>query len=165
MLPAVLYYLRREVVSLALHHVAVLERRRNVVADRLPETAQKLFREPNFAHLATLMPDGSPQVTPVWVDYDGRHILVNTAEGRQKPRNIRRDPRVAIDIISREDPYRMVTVRGRVVEVSNEGADEHIDKLAKKYLGQDKYPFRAPGERRVIFRIEPENVTAWPPAA
>jgi len=165
MLPAVLYYLRGEVVSLALHHVAVLERRRNVVADQLPETAQKLFREPNFAHLATLMPDGSPQVTPVWVDYDGRHILVNTAEGRQKPRNIRRDPRVAIDIISREDPYRMVTVRGRVVEVTSEGADDHIDKLAKKYLGQDKYPFRAPGERRVIFRIEPESVTAWPPAA
>ena len=135
------------------------------MADQLPEVAQKLFREPNFAHLATIMPDGSPQVTPVWVDFDGRYILVNTAEGRQKPRNIRRDPRVAIDIIGREDPYRMVTVRGRVVEVTHDGADEHIDKLAKKYLGQDKYPFRAPGERRVMFKIEPEYVTAWPPAA
>ncbi len=135
------------------------------MADQLPEAAQKLFREPNFAHLATIMPDGSPQVTPVWVDVDEKFILVNTAEGRQKPKNIRRDPRVAIDVISREDPYRMVTVRGRVVEVTSEGADAHIDKMAKKYLGQDKYPFRAPGERRVIFKIEPEYVTAWPPAA
>lgn len=135
------------------------------MAAQLTEAAQKLFREPNFAHLATLMPDGSPQVTPVWVDVDEKFILVNTAEGRQKPKNIRRDPRVALDVISRDDPYRMVTVRGRVVEVTNDGADAHIDKMAKKYLGQDKYPFRAPGERRVIFKIEPEYVTAWPPAA
>jgi len=132
------------------------------LADQLPEAAQKLFREPNFAHLATIMPDGSPQVTPVWVDVDEKFILVNTAEGRQKPKNIRRDPRVAIDVTSREDPYRMVTVRGRVVEVTNEGADAHIDKLAKKYLGQDKYPFRAPGERRVIFKIEPEYGATFP---
>jgi len=131
----------------------------------LPEVAQKLFREPNFAHLATLMPDGSPQVTPVWVDIDEKFVLVNTAEGRQKPKNIRRDPRVAIDVVSRDDPYRMVTIRGRVVEITSEGADDHIDKLAKKYLGQGKYPFRSPGERRVIFKIEPEYVTAWPPAA
>jgi PPOX class probable F420-dependent enzyme len=143
----------------------VLQWRRNVVAAQLPEVAQKLFREPNFAHLATIMPDGSPQVTPVWVDIDEKFILVNTAEGRQKPRNIRRDPRVAIDVVSRDDPYRMVTIRGRVVEVTGEGADDHIDKLAKKYLGQDKYPFRAPGEQRVILKIEPEFVTAWPPAA
>ena len=135
------------------------------MAAQLSEAAQKLFREPNFAHLATLMPDGSPQVTPVWVDFDGKFILVNTAEGRRKPKNVRSDPRVAVDVISQQDPYRMVTVRGRVVEVTNEGADEHIDKMAKKYLGQDKYPFRAPGERRVIFKIEPEHVTAWPPAA
>ena len=132
------------------------------MADQLTEAAQELFREPNFAHLATLMPDGSPQVTPVWVDFDGRYILVNTAEGRRKPKNIHRDPRVAIDVIGQKDPYRMVTVRGRVVEVTNEGADEHIDKLAKKYLGQDKYPFRAPGERRVIFKIEPEYVATFP---
>jgi len=132
------------------------------VAAQLPEVAQKLFREPNFAHLATLMPDGSPQVTPVWVDFDGKFILVNTAEGRRKPKNVRRDPRVALDVTSHDDPYRMVAVRGRVVEVTSEGADDHIDKLAKKYLGQDKYPFRAPGERRLIFKIEPESVTAWP---
>jgi len=132
------------------------------LAAQLPEAAQKLLREPNFAHLATLMPDGSPQVTPVWVDFDGKHILVNTAEGRRKPKNIRRDPRVALDVTSRDDPYRMVTVRGRVVEVTHDGADEHIDKMAKKYLGQDKYPFRSSGEQRVIFKIEPERVTSWP---
>jgi len=132
------------------------------LAAQLPEAAQKLLREPNFGHLATLMPDGSPQVTPVWVDLDGGYILVNTAEGRRKPKNIRHDPRVAIDVISREDPYRMVTVRGRVVDVTSEGADAHIDKLAKKYLGQDKYPFRAAGERRVIFKIEPEYVATFP---
>ena len=132
------------------------------MAAQLPEAAQKLLKEPNFAHLATLMPDGSPQVTPVWVDFDGKFILVNTAEGRRKPKNVRRDPRVALDVTSHDDPYRMVTVRGRVVEVTHDGADDHIDKLAKKYLGQDKYPFRAPGERRVIFKIEPESVTVWP---
>jgi len=111
------------------------------------------------------MGDGSPQVTPVWVDFDGKYILVNTAEGRQKPRNVRKDPRVAIEVTSRDDPYRMVTVRGRVVEVTTDGADDLIDKLAKKYLGQDKYPFRAPGEQRLTLKIEPEYVTAWPPAA
>jgi len=140
----------------------MLERRRSAVSAQLPEKAQKLFREPNFAHLATIMPDGSPQVTPVWVDFDGKHILVNTAEGRRKPKNIRRDPRVAIDVIDQQEPYNMATVRGRVVEVTYEGADDHIDKMAKKYLGQDKYPFRSPGERRVILRIEPDHVATMP---
>jgi len=132
------------------------------MAAQLPEAAQKLFREPNFAHLATIMPDGSPQVTAVWVDFDGKYILVNTAEGRRKPSNIRRDPRVAIDVIGQQEPYNMATVRGRVVEVTYEGADDHIDKMAKKYLGQDKYPFRAPGERRIILKIEPEHVATMP---
>jgi len=132
------------------------------MAAQLPEAAQKLFREPNFAHLATIMPDGSPQVTPVWVDFDGKYILVNTAEGRRKPGNIRRDPRVAIDVIGQQEPYNMAAVRGRVVEVTYEGADDHIDKMAKKYLGQDKYPFRAPGERRIILKIEPEHVATMP---
>jgi len=122
---------------------------------------RKLFTEPNFAHLATLMPDGSPQVSPVWVDLDGDRIIVNSAEGRAKPRNIRRDPRVAIAIYSTENPYAHATVRGRVVEITHEGADAHIDKMAKKYLGQDKYPYRQPGEERVIFVIEPEHVTAF----
>ncbi len=121
---------------------------------------RKLFTEPNFGQLATLMPDGAPQVTTVWVDLDGDRILVNTAEGRVKPRNVRRDPRVAIAIANKENPYSNASIRGRVVEVTNEGAEEHIDKLAKKYLGQDRYPFRQPGERRVIFVIEPQRVSA-----
>jgi PPOX class probable F420-dependent enzyme len=121
---------------------------------------RKLLEEPNFAHLATLMADSSPQVTPVWVHYDGTHILVNTAEGRTKPRNVRRDPRVALDVISQANPYAFAAIRGRVVELTHEDAEEHIDALAKKYLGQDRYPFRQPGERRVILKIEPQSVTS-----
>ena len=130
------------------------------MAGQMSEGVKKLFEGANFAHLATLMPDGSPQVTAVWVDYDGTHILVNTAEGRQKPRNIRRDPRVAIDVIRQGSEYAFAQVRGRVVEVTSEGAEEHIDRLAKKYLGRDKYPFRQPGEERIIFKIAPEHVSS-----
>jgi PPOX class probable F420-dependent enzyme len=124
----------------------------------LSEGVKKLFREPNYGHLATLMPDGSPQVSPVWVDVDGDRILVNSAEGRSKPRNVRRDARVAISIYNQENPYSSAFIRGRVVEITHEGADEHIDKLAKKYLGQDKYPYHQPGDQRVILVIEPEHV-------
>ncbi|MCH8346147.1 MAG: PPOX class F420-dependent oxidoreductase [Chloroflexi bacterium] len=124
----------------------------------LSEGVKKLFREPNYGHMATLMPDGSPQVSPVWVDMDGDRILVNTAEGRAKPRNVRRDARVAISIHNQENPYSSAFIRGRVVEITHEGAEEHIDKLAKKYLGQDTYPYRQPGDKRVILVIEPEHV-------
>ena len=124
----------------------------------LSEGVKKLFREPNYVHLATLMADGSPQVSPVWVDVDGDRILVNTAEGRVKPRNVRRDARVAISIYNQENPYSSAFIRGRVVEITHEGAEEHIDKLAKKYLGQDTYPYRQPGDKRVILVIEPEHV-------
>jgi PPOX class probable F420-dependent enzyme len=126
----------------------------------LPEGVKKLFLEPNFAHVATLMPDGSPQVTPVWVHLEGERILVNSAEGRVKPRNVRRDPRVAISIVKQDNPYSSAFVRGRVVEITHEGADEVIDKLAKKYLDQDRYPFRQPGEQRVTLVIEPEHVSS-----
>jgi PPOX class probable F420-dependent enzyme len=127
---------------------------------KISEGIKKLLEAPNFANLATLMPDGSPQVTPVWVDFDGTHILVNTAEGRQKPRNMRRDPRVAISVFNQQSPYSYATFRGRVVEITHEGADQHIDRMAKKYLGLDTYPSRQPGERRVIFKIEPEHVAS-----
>jgi PPOX class probable F420-dependent enzyme len=129
------------------------------VAAALPDDARELLEAPNIAHLTTLMPDGSPQVTPVWVDYDGRYVLVNTAEGRQKPRNMRRDPRVALSLTDRENPYVWAMIRGRVVELTHEGADDHIDRLAKKYLGEDRYPFRQAGEQRVIVKIEPLRVT------
>jgi PPOX class probable F420-dependent enzyme len=124
----------------------------------LSEGVKKLFREPNYGHMATLMPDGSPQVSPVWVDMDGNRILVNTAESRVKPRNVRNDPRVAISIHRQDDPYSSAFIRGRVVEITHEGAEEHIDMLAKKYLGQDTYPYRQPGDQRVILVIEPEHV-------
>ncbi|HKZ50289.1 MAG TPA: PPOX class F420-dependent oxidoreductase [Dehalococcoidia bacterium] len=127
------------------------------MAVTVDDGARKLLEEPNFAFLATLMEDGSPQVTPVWVDYDGRYILVNTAEGRVKVRNVRRDPRVTMAVANRENPYHWAMFRGRVVEITAQGADEHIDKQAKKYLGRDKYPFRQPGEQRLLLKIEPEH--------
>lgn len=128
------------------------------MAAKLDAKVAKLFQEPNFAYLTTLMPDGSPQVSPVWVDYDGSHIVVNTAEGRAKPRNVRKDPRVAVAIADRKNPYQYAGVRGKVVEVTPDGADAHIDRLAKKYIGQDRYPWRQPGEKRLLLKIEPQKV-------
>jgi PPOX class probable F420-dependent enzyme len=112
-----------------------------------------------FANLATLLPDGSPQVTPVWFDAEDGAIRVNTAKGRWKDRNMRRDGRVAIAIMDPANPYRYLRIRGRVERVTEQGADVHIDRLAKKYLGADTYPFRQPGEVRVIYVIRPERVT------
>jgi len=111
-----------------------------------------------LANLATLMPDGSPQVTPVWFDVADGKVRVNTARGRVKDRNMTRDPRVALVIVDPDNPYRHVQIRGRVARITEDGADAHIDKLAKKYLNQDKYPFRKPGEVRVIYEIEPLSV-------
>lgn len=125
---------------------------------KISEGVRKLLEAPNFANLATLMPDGSPQLTPVWVDFDGTHVLVNTAEARQKPRNVRRDPRVSISVFNQENPYSYAEVRGRVVEITAEGAEEHIDRMAKKYMGRDTYPYRGPGERRIILKIAPERI-------
>ena len=112
----------------------------------------------NFAALSTLMPDGSPQVSIVWVDADDDHILINTAEGRLKPENIRRDNRVAVSIFDAGNPYRQAMVRGIAEEDTEIDAEKHIDRMAGKYLGLDKYPHRAPGEKRVVFRIKPEHV-------
>jgi PPOX class probable F420-dependent enzyme len=125
----------------------------------LDERARKLIGEPNLAHLATLMADGSPHVTPVWVDLEGDKVLVNTASGRVKDRNMRRDPRVALSLVSVSDPYERVSIRGRVVDIRNgEEADRHIDELAKKYMGVDVYPNRRPDEQRLIVEIEPESI-------
>jgi len=125
----------------------------------IPEKYADLFQKKAFASLSTLMPDGQPQVTPVWVDFDGKHVLVNSAKGRVKDRNMRRDPRVSMALIDPDNPYRHLQVQGRVVEITENGADQHIDKMAKKYLGQDKYPFRQPGEVRVIYKIEPDRAS------
>ena len=127
---------------------------------KLSDAVKKLFEEPNFPHLATIMPDGSPQVTPVWAEMDGENISVNTSEGRAKPRNVRRDPRVAISVHRQDNPYSSAFIRGRVVEVRTEGAEEQIHRLAKKYMGVDRYPALQPGEQRLTFVIEPEHVAA-----
>jgi PPOX class probable F420-dependent enzyme len=118
-----------------------------------------LTEKKSFANLGTLMPDGSPQVTPVWFDYTKGHIRVNTARGRVKDKNMSKNAKVALAISDPENPYVHVAIRGRIVKTTEEGADAHIDSLAKKYLGQDKYPFRRPGEVRVIYEIEPESIS------
>src|SRR5579863_4109356 len=112
------------------------------MSEAIPSKFADLFEKPAFASLATMMPDGQPQVTPVWCDYDGQHIRVNTAKGRVKDRNMRRDPRVSLMLMDPANPYRYVEVRGRVTDFTETGADDHIDKLAKKYLNKDKYPFK-----------------------
>ena len=127
----------------------------------IPKAYLDLFSKPAFAHLVTLMPDGSPQVTPVWVDLDGNTVIINTAKGRLKDRNMKRDPRVALAVSDPANPYRYLQVRGRVSDSTEDGADAHIDKMAKKYLNQDSYPGRQPGEVRVLYRITPEHVQAW----
>ena len=125
----------------------------------IPEKYRDLFQKRAFASLGTLMPDGKPQVTPVWVDFDGQHVIFNSAKGRQKDRNVRRDPRVAMAIVDPDNPYRYMEIRGKVAEITEQGADEHIDKMAKKYLDFDKYPYRQPGEVRVMYKIRPEHTT------
>lgn len=124
----------------------------------IPEKYRDLFQKKAFAHLATVGADGSPQVTPVWCDFDGTHIRFNTARGRVKDKNLRRNPKVALAIQDPENPYRYMQVRGRVAEITEQGADAHIDSLAKKYIDQDRYPWRRPGEVRVTYRILPEKV-------
>jgi len=111
-----------------------------------------------FAHVATVGSDGRPQVTPVWVDFDGTHVRINTARGRVKDRNLAKNPRIALSVQDPDNPYRYVQIRGRVAEMTEQGADAHIDSLAKKYLGQDRYPYRKPGEQRVTVKILPEHV-------
>ena len=124
----------------------------------VPEGYRDLLSKKSFAHVATVGRDGAPQVTPVWIDYDGTHVRFNTAKGRLKDKNLRRNPSVALAISDPDNPYRYVQVRGRVTEVTESGADAHIDSLAKKYLGQDKYPYRQAGEVRVIYKVTPDRV-------
>ena len=130
------------------------------MADKVPEQYKDLFTKVAFAHLATLMADGSPHVTPVWCDYDGTYIRINSAKGRVKDRNMRRNRKVALSIQDPDNPYRYLAARGEVAEITEQGADAHIDALTKKYLGKDKYPFRQPGEVRVIYKIRPDRVSA-----
>jgi PPOX class probable F420-dependent enzyme len=131
----------------------------------LSESIAKFFKGKNFGFLGTVNKNGSPQVTPTWIDMienEGGHeamILINTAKDRVKQKNVSRDPRIALAIIDQDNQYEMVTVRGKVTEqITGDVAEKHIDKLAKKYLNLDKYPRRLEGEQRVILRIRPEKI-------
>jgi PPOX class probable F420-dependent enzyme len=128
------------------------------MAPTFSDEQKDILDSPNFAHVATLFKDGTPQVNPVWVDRDGDRVRINSAEGRAKVVNLRNNPTVTIEVSNSENPYRYVEVRGKVVEFSHEGADDHIDALAKKYMGVDSYPMRKTEEQRVTIVIEPEKI-------
>lgn len=128
----------------------------------IPEEYQDLLKDETraFSFLATLMKDGSPQLTPVWFIPDGEHILVNSARGRVKDSNMRRDPRVALTIIDPENSYRYIQIRGKVVDITEEGGRDLIDRLAKKYTGEDKYSGGPADEIRVTYKILPEHINS-----
>ena len=125
---------------------------------KLNDDQIKVLKDKNFAFLGTIMKDGRPQVSPVWIDFDGSHIIVNSEEKRAKVRNIKRDPRVSVSVANAENPYQYFEFRGKVTDTTKDGASDHIDQMAKKYLGQDKYPFNRPGDVRVIIKIDPQEV-------
>lgn len=129
------------------------------MAVQIPDSHKDILNKRGYAHLATIMKDGTPQVTPVWYDFDGSHIRINTAKGRLKDKNMRRAKKVALSIQDPDNPYRYLAIRGAIDEITESGADAHIDALAKKYLDKDRYPFRAPGEVRVTYKIRPEKVS------
>jgi PPOX class probable F420-dependent enzyme len=127
----------------------------------IPVEFRDLFSKRAYASLGTLRPDGSPQVTPVWCDFDGDRLLVNTAEGRHQDKNIQRDSRVAVVIADPNNPYRYLEIRGRAVEVRGREADTHLDQLARKYLGSETYAYKQPGEVRIMYAIEAERINAF----
>lgn len=131
----------------------------------LTEPVIKIIKDKNFAFLGTIMKDGRPQVSPIWIDIDDNNniLLFNTAQGRIKHKNISRDPRVSLSLVDKNNPYSMVTIQGTIIEQTTIGADEHIDKLAKKYLNIDRYPSHSPSIKRVICKIKPEKMYYLPP--
>lgn len=129
------------------------------MAGVIPDDYKDLFEKKAFANLATVNADGTPQVTPVWIDYDGDYVLVNSARGRRKDKNMERNRAVALSIQDPDNPYRYLEVRGNVTEITEQNADQHIDKMAKKYIGKDKYPWSKPDEVRVIYKIKPEHTS------
>jgi len=127
------------------------------MVEKIPEDFLDLFTKPAFCHLATIMPDGSPQVSPVWVDFDGENLIINSEAGRQKDLNMRRDSRVAIEVQDPQNPYRYLLVRGKVIEITTTGADEEIDKMALRYTGE-LYKYKNPNHPRVIYKVSPLHV-------
>ena len=139
-----------------LSQAQTLEREEAKKEGRLSKEAIELLAEPNFGHVATINRDGTLHVTQVWVDHEGdKYVVFNSAQGRRKVRNLKRDSRVAISIADIKNPYHYMTVSGKVVQITEEGANAHINKLAKKYLGKEEYPWRSPDEKRVIVKIAP----------
>ena len=133
-----------------------MDKHENSITD---PSIKRLFENKNFAFVATSMKDGSPHVTPTWVDIEDSVILINTAIGRVKQKNVARDPRISLSVADNNNPYHMVTVNGEIVEqITGEEAEKHIDKMAKKYLNKDKYPGRSPGEKRILLKIKPKKV-------
>ena len=128
----------------------------------MDQKAEHLFKGKNLVFVATLMKDGSPQLSPVWADYENGFIFVNTAEGRIKHKNVLNDSRVAVSVVSHENPLDMTTVRGKVIEIIPDYDYAHINKLTKKYMGLENYPFKRKGERRIVFKIKPEKVFVLP---
>ena len=128
------------------------------MADVLSEKSRELIARPVLASLATLNPDGSPQITPLWVDLDGDDVVFNTAQGRKKARNLERDARVAVTVIDPDDQYNVVAFQGTVTDVASAGADAHIDALAKKYLGVESYPMRREGEVRIRVTVRTDHI-------
>ncbi len=129
------------------------------MAEKIPENAIDIVNKPALAHLATLMPNEVPQVTPVWFDYDGTYIRINTGKGRRKERNMEERPQVGLDIVDPDNQFHWISIRGHVSEITEDGAIEHINKLSRKYMGQDYQEFQ-PGEVRVICKIVPDRVIA-----
>lgn len=125
---------------------------------QLPNDARELFNRKNFAHVTSLMPDGSPQASPVWCEAVGNDVVINVDASTIKARNFRQDPRVAVSIVDQEKPYEAVFIRGRVTDIRPDTEGRHIDSLAKKYLGLDEYPFHRPGEERLTVVITPDTV-------
>ncbi len=129
------------------------------MATKLNEKQIKFLTDKNFAHIGTINKDGSPQVSPVWVEYDGKNVVINSEDNRLKVRNLKRDARISVSVQDAQNPYTYIEIRGKVVEITPNGGDEGIDRLAKKYMGVDKYPMNKPGDVRVQIKIEPEHVT------
>ena len=124
--------------------------------------AERLFADKNLVFIATLMKDGSPQLSPVWGSYEDGHIMINTAEGRIKHKNVLRDPRVAVSVVSKDNPLDMTTIRGKVVEIIPDYEYKHADRLTQKYMGRQHYPFKREEEKRIILKIKPEHIFVLP---
>lgn len=129
------------------------------MADGIDGRSRELLEARNFCHVATIGSDGTPHVAVVWVDVNTHDVLLNTADGRTWPENLRRDPRITLTVVNSENPYEYLSIDGKVIEMTHDGADDHIDAMAKKYLDEDEYPFRAPDEVRLLVRVKPEKIS------